>query len=123
MSDSIVIEIANEPYALPAIRLLVGAAAVRVDLSLEQIDELQLAIETVLAAGTPGASLTLEIEPGEAALEVRIGPVEPSVSAVGLPLQRVLGALADAAEPFSTDGAPWLRVEKRRPVPGAGAGV
>jgi anti-sigma regulatory factor (Ser/Thr protein kinase) len=57
------------------VRLIVGGIAERVDFAFEEIDDLQLAVERLLAeAGTSG-SVCLSFEVGEDRIRTRIGPL------------------------------------------------
>jgi len=116
VSDIVTVGVTNEPRSLPVIRLLVAAVAARVDLSLEQIDELQLAIEMVLASRVaPGTTATLEIEPHESSLEVRVRLFgRGSSQSSGMPVGWILSTLVDTAEQITVEGKQWLRIEKRR---------
>jgi serine/threonine-protein kinase RsbW len=124
LSDTVVVGVANEPRSLPVIRLLVAAVAARIDLSLEQIDELQLAIEMVLASRVaPGATATLEIESHESALEVRLRLFgRGSPKSAGLPVGWILSTLVDTAEQITVEGKQWLRIEKHKSATAPGAG-
>lgn len=76
---------------LPVMRVLMGGMASRSDLPLDKLDDLQLAIETLLAEepGT-GSELVLELSAAGGAFHVRLG---------GLENQSVKFALL-AADPF-----------------------
>ena len=57
------------------VRLIVGGIAERVDFAFEKIDDLQLAVERLLAeAGTAG-TVCLSFEVGEDRIRTRIGPL------------------------------------------------
>jgi len=57
------------------VRLIVGGIAERVDFAFEEIDDLQLAVERLLAeAGTFG-TVRLSFEVGEGRIRTRIGPL------------------------------------------------
>jgi anti-sigma regulatory factor (Ser/Thr protein kinase) len=57
------------------VRLIVGGIAERVDFAFEEIDDLQLAVERLLAeAGTSG-SVCLSFEVGQDRIRTRIGPL------------------------------------------------
>jgi hypothetical protein len=57
------------------VRLIVGGIAERVDFAFEEIDDLQLAVERLLAeAGTSG-SVCLSFEVGEDRIRTRVGPL------------------------------------------------
>jgi anti-sigma regulatory factor (Ser/Thr protein kinase) len=68
------------------VRLIIGGIAERVDFGFEEIDDLQLAVERLLAeAGTVG-SVQLEFEVEENGIETRVGPLSQ---------RKVADALAD----------------------------
>ena len=57
------------------VRLIVGGIAERVDFAFEEIDDLQLAVERLLAeAGTVG-TVRLSFEVGEESIRARVGPL------------------------------------------------
>ncbi len=57
------------------VRLIVGGIAERVDFAFEEIDDLQLAVERLLAeAGTAG-SVRLSFEVGSNSIRTRVGPL------------------------------------------------
>jgi len=110
---------------LAVARLLVGGLAARLDLPYEQMDDLQLAAEAVLAAeATEGREVSLELELREDAVEMRIGPFDARVfkeatgEEEGLSLDRLLAALVDELHVRRRDGIDWLVLEKRVPHPG-----
>lgn len=114
VNEALVLGLVNEPRSLPVIRLLTGAAAARVELSLEQIDELEIALETVLASRVaPAGEVVVEIETRSDGLELRVGPVVPAAhEVVGLPLERILSRLVDEAEPLRRGETDWLKLVK-----------
>jgi hypothetical protein len=108
----------------PVARLVVGALSTRLELSYEQMDDLQLAVESVLRehAGR-GSTATLEIVVGAEVLALSVGPIAPEqVPAVGEPDalrgRRLLGALVEHVEVVERDGDAWIRLEK--PIAGHG---
>ena len=68
------------------VRLIIGGIAERVDFAFEEIDDLQLAVERLLAeAGTAG-TVCLNFEVGEDRIRTRVGPLSQ---------QKVADALQD----------------------------
>src|SRR5262249_42883129 len=103
-------------------RLLVGGLAARLDLPYEQMDDLQLAAESVLASERPGNEVTLELEVGEETIEIRIGPFHRRSLAQHqdedqLGLDRLLSTLVDRVDIVQQNGSDWLVLEKRVPLP------
>jgi hypothetical protein len=72
------------------VRLIIGGIAERVDFAFEEIDDLQLAVERLMAeAGTVG-SVRLSFEVGERSIRTRVGPLSE---------RKVLAALRDGDAP------------------------
>jgi anti-sigma regulatory factor (Ser/Thr protein kinase) len=66
------------------VRLIVGGIAERVDFAFEEIDDLQLAVERLLAeAGTSG-TVCLSFEVGDDRIRTRIGPLSQAKVAEAL---------------------------------------
>jgi anti-sigma regulatory factor (Ser/Thr protein kinase) len=113
------------PKFLGVVRLLVGGLAARLDLPYEQMDDLQLAAESVLAVeATENGEVVLELELRDDAVEIRIAPFDAhafeQVAAEeqeGLSLDRLLTALVDELRVDRRDGVDWLVLEKRVPLP------
>jgi hypothetical protein len=88
-------------------RLVVGGAASQFTLGFEAIDDIQLAVETILRAGlVDGDRATLELASDAKSLTITVGPIRPS--ALGQPIVdadrrtinpiALLGQLVDSAE-------------------------
>ena len=96
------------------VRLIIGGIAERVDFAFEEIDDLQLAVERLLAeAGTAGTvSLTFEV--GDNRIRTRIGPLSELKVAEALrdgdfipgqlTLRRILETVVDSFGVDRTDG-------------------
>ena len=107
------------------VRLIVGGIAERVDFAFEEIDDLQLAVERLLAeAGTAG-TVRLTFEVGEDRIRTRIGPLSQAKVAEALQdgdmvpgqltLRRILNTVVDS---FGVDrgdgGGIVVRLEKTK---------
>jgi anti-sigma regulatory factor (Ser/Thr protein kinase) len=105
------------------VRLIVGGIAERVDFAFEEIDDLQLAVERLLAeAGTVG-SVRLSFEVGENRIRTRVGPLSEVKVADALKdgdalpgqltLRRILQTVVDSfGVDRSDDGRIVVRLEK-----------
>jgi hypothetical protein len=88
--------------------LVLGGIGSRLHLPYERMDDLQLAVLSLLAAGGDD-SIEVEVEAGAEAMSVSVGPLAAgSTSDEGL--ARVLHRLADSVEPVQRDGKEWLRL-------------
>ena len=123
-TDAITLSI---PQAKPfhgVARLVVGGLAARFDLSYEHLEDLQLALGSVLENDDylAEASVTVRLSVGSDSVGMVIGPVKPKLRADlepregaedGLPLRRLLSTLVDEIGLEGESGADWLRLEKR----------
>jgi anti-sigma regulatory factor (Ser/Thr protein kinase) len=105
------------------VRLIIGGIAERVDFAFEEIDDLQLAVERLLAeAGTVG-SVRLSFEVGGNGIRTRVGPLselkvaealrDGEASPGELTLRRILQTVVDSfGVDESDDGRIVVRLEK-----------
>jgi hypothetical protein len=110
------------------VRLIIGGIAERVDFAFEEIDDLQLAVERLLAeAGTVG-SVRLSFEVGANGIRTRVGPLSEHKVAEALrdgdaapgelTLRRILQTVVDSfGVDESEDGRIVVRLEKVKGVP------
>ena len=113
------------PYAKPfhgVARLVVGGLAARLDFSYEHLEDLQLALASVLEDGY-GADehVVVELRLREDGVQMAVGPLEgrrlradlarESEDVVGL--GRLLATVAERVEVDERSGQAWLRLEKR----------
>lgn len=105
-------------------RLVVGGLAARLDFPYEHLEDLQLALASVLerAGGGEDEDVRVELTVDDGGVELVIGPMLRDVEAElreegdGIGLGRLLAAVVEEVELVSRDGSPWLRLEKRVPV-------
>lgn len=122
MTTAIELRIPNErPYHGVA-RLVVGGLAARHNLSYEMLEDLQLALVTVLEGEgyAAGHEVAVELDVTDEAITMAIGPlkgdaVRPNLepSKDGLGLGRLLGTLVEDVELDEREDGDWLRLEKR----------
>ena len=68
----------------PVIRLVLGGIGDRLDLGFDELDDLQLAVERLLAEGDPQDPVTLSFELVERGVRTRIGPLRDAALAAAL---------------------------------------
>jgi hypothetical protein len=81
MADIIRLEVAASPGALPVVRMVLGGVAARVDLPLDAIQDLYVAVEELLSAAEgagEGPRHELTIELGDDGVNVTAGPFRSS---------------------------------------------
>ena len=110
------------------VRLIIGGIAERVDFAFEEIDDLQLAVERLLAEAGQVGSVQLSFEVGETSIRARVGPLSEAAVAEALrdgdappgrlTLARILQTVVDS---FGVEdignGAIVVRLEKLKGLP------
>jgi hypothetical protein len=118
--EALVLNVNNERRFYGLVRLVISGLASQLDLPYEQIDDLQLAVETVLARDSrQGDEITLRIEARDDSIVVWLSPVDEHDPADAesdeIGLDRVLGNLVDAVEIVSSNDQRWLCLQQRIP--------
>jgi hypothetical protein len=125
-ADAITLSI---PHAKPyhgVARLVLGGLAARLELSYEHLEDLQLAVESVLERDgcVAGDEVTLRLFVEPDAVAMTIGPLDRAVLRAdlereaddGIPLSRLLSTLVEEVTLEDVDGECRLRLEKRVPM-------
>ena len=99
--------------------LVLGGIGSRLDLPYERMDDLQLAVLSLLEA-VDGNEATIDVVADDGSLSVRVGPLRPG-SVEDPALGRVVSRLVDAVEPGTRDDAEWITVRMARLVEPDGA--
>lgn len=124
MADPVALQAPLDDDFAGVVRLIVGGVAERADLGFEDMDDLQLAIERLLAeAGSLGrVALSFDVDAGH--VRARVGPLhseslaralqEPEDGATGqLTLRRILGTVVSSyGVETVADGHIVVRLEK-----------
>ena len=118
--DEFTIQIPRErPFSAVA-DLVVGGIAARHDVTLDVLDDLQLALDSVLEhddADDGEVGIVLRVE-GDT-IEAAVGPLAPATVAVlreetgaGFGLRRLLETTMDSVTLTERDGGPWVELRK-----------
>ena len=99
--------------------LVLGGLAVRLNLTFESLEDLELALDALLERTRSDGDVTLRVHVLDGELRTVVGPFA-SVRAEleqgsheGLDLSRILGAVCDSVEVTDRDGAEWVELTKR----------
>jgi hypothetical protein len=112
MTDQISLTIPSRTPYTGVATLVLGGIGSRLDLSYERMDDLQLAVVSVLEARGDD-EVTVEVEAAKERVSVSVGPlVEGSGS--DRALARVLDPLVDSVEAVRRDGREWLLLQLDR---------
>ena len=110
------------------VRLIIGGIAERVDFAFEEIDDLQLAVERLLAEAGQVGSVQLSFEVGERSIRTRVGPLSEAAVAEALrdgdaspghlTLRRILQTVVDSFQvDEAEDGHVSVSLEKVKATP------
>jgi len=123
VTQAIELRIPNERPFHGVARLVVGGLAARHNLSYEALEDLQLALVTVLEgdAYSTAAEIRVELEVTDEAIAMAIGPLNGEAvradleqsSDGDLGLGRLLGTLVEGAGVEGREGGDWLCLSKR----------
>lgn len=123
MTQAIELRIPNERPFHGVARLVVGGLAARHNLSYEALEDLQLALVTILEgdAYSTAAEIRVELEVTDEAIAMAIGPLNGEAvradleqsSDGDLGLGRLLGTLVEDAGVEAREDGDWLRLSKR----------
>ena len=99
--------------------LVLGGLAARLNLSFENLEDLELALDALLERPNDGREMTLHVFVDDSELRMVVGPfaaVRAELEEGGansLNLGRILGAVSDSVEVEDRDGSQWVELTKR----------
>lgn len=98
--------------------LVLGGLAVRLDLTFENLEDLELALDSLFERTSPGEEVTLRVLVSDGELRTIVGPfssvrAEFEESSGDLNLRRILNAVCDSVEIEDRDGGEWVELTKR----------
>jgi hypothetical protein len=121
MTDQITLTMPRERPFFGVARLVLGGLATRLDVTVEHLEDLELALDALLERrdGPPEVTVALGVEEKE--LQASVGPFrdgqlraelegEPADS---LSLRRLLDAVVDSYPVVDRDGSTWVDLTKR----------
>jgi hypothetical protein len=98
--------------------LVMGGLALRLDLTFENLEDLELALDALLERSARDGEVTVRVRVLDGELETTVGPLT-SVRAEleeardgSLNLHRILGAVCDRVEIVERDGGQWVELTK-----------
>ena len=130
MTAPIKLKIPHQSHYHGVALLVVGGLAARLDVSYEQLEDLQLALESVLENGGYAwtSEVTVELDVQDGGLAMIVGPLDGAALKSDLEderedrlaLGRLLGTLVEDVSVERREDGDWLRLEKRLQAVGSG---
>ena len=99
--------------------LVLGGLAARLNLSYENLEDLELALDALLERPNDGREVTLRVFVDDSKLRMVVGPFTSiraeleQGGANSLNLGRILAAVSDSVEIEDRDGSQWVEITKR----------
>ena len=119
MTDEITLTIPRDRALYGVAHLVLGGLGIRLNLTIENLEDLEIALDTVLDSARDGENVTIAIRVGEGAIQTRIGPMNDGIRAEleqesgdGVGLRRILDTVVDGVEVESDDRGDWIRLTK-----------
>ena len=109
MTDRILLTVPAGSRGSGVVALVLGGLGARLELPVDRIDELSLAISTI-AGSVRGATLELELHVDDDRLRLRVGPLEQGATS-DVSRRRVIEALVDAVTDVHAAGHEWFELE------------
>jgi hypothetical protein len=122
VADEITLTMPRAPEFHRVAHLVLGGLAVRLDLTIENLEDLEIALDSLLDRTDPWAGeITIKMSPRNGELEAVIGPLTPKLLAeIGREPDSALGlrrVLESTVEEISIDGE-FVRLKKKVAVRG-----
>jgi len=119
MTEEIRLVIPAEEDFRPIVHLVTGGLASRLDVTYDDLEDIQVAVEAVLALREDEGDVTVVLSAEPGIVRAEIGPFEPEVLHAidardgDLDLERVLETVCDTHEFESRDDGAWIELTKQ----------
>jgi hypothetical protein len=128
VSDEIVLVVPAQEDFRPIVHLVVGGLAVRLDLTMDVLDDLQVALDALLARRDDDGDVTVRVVVDEKAMRATVGPLPVAIrddferDGNELGLRRVLETVCETFEVEERDGEAWIELVKQTAAPTVNGG-
>ena len=117
--DEITLTIPRDRALYSVAHLVLGGLGIRLNLTIEHLEDLQLALDAVLERAREEEPVTIAVSVREGAIETAIGPMRDGVrdeleatEGEDVGLRRILDTLVDSVELTPRDGGEWVKLTK-----------
>lgn len=118
MSDEITLVLPAQEDFHHIAHLVTGGLGARLELTYEQLEDLQVALEALLACRDDDGDISIGIAVDDSRVRTTVGPfgdselAELDENGAGLGLRRVLETVSDTLEVEHRDGGVWVELSK-----------
>jgi hypothetical protein len=119
VTDEITLTIPRDRALYSVAHLVLGGLGIRMNVTIEHLEDFQLALEAVLERAREGQEVTIAMRLDGGEMETRIGPMHDGVRAEleadendEVSLRRILDALVDRVEVEADERGDWVRMTK-----------
>jgi hypothetical protein len=117
--DEITLTIPRDRALYSVAHLVLGGLGIRLNLTIEHLEDLQLALDAVLERAREEEPVTIAVSVGEGSIETAIGPMRDGVrdeleatEGEDVGLRRILDTLVDSVELTPQEGGDWVKLTK-----------
>jgi anti-sigma regulatory factor (Ser/Thr protein kinase) len=128
MSDEITLVLPAQEDFRPIVHLVVGGLAVRLDLTMDALEDLQVALDALLARRDDDGDVNVRVVFDDQAMRATVGPLPSAVledferDGNELGLRRVLETVCDTFEVEERNGGAWVELTKQTAAPAVSGG-
>ena len=128
MTDEITLVVPAEEDFRPIVHLVVGGLAVRLDLTIDALEDLQVALDALLVHRDDEGDVNVRVRLDEGAIRATVGPLPLSLLDAlerddqELGLRRVLETVCESFEVEERDGEAWVELSKQTVAPARAGG-
>jgi len=118
VTDEITLIVPAQEDFRPIVHLVVGGLAVRLDLTVDALDDLQVALDALLGRRDDDGDVTVRVAFDDRTMRATVGPLPQAVlddverDGDDLSLRRVLETVCDTFEVEDREGAAWAELTK-----------
>ena len=121
MTDQITLTMPRERPFFGVARLVLAGLATRLDVTVESLEELELALDGLLERGDGAEQITVSLDIADSELRAAVGPFQgghlrselEGELGESLSLRRLLDAVVDRYEVADRDDGAWVELRKK----------
>ena len=128
MSDEITLVVPAQEDFRPIVHLVIGGLAVRLDLTMDALEDLQVALDALLARRDDEGDVVVRVVFDDQVMRATVGPLPSAIledierDGNELGLRRVLETVCETFELEERNGEAWVELTKQTAAPAAAGG-